>query len=606
MIAELEKHSERHAFNVSKLNAKIRTHEESSSKRKKVMRWVSERKLLDDTQDGCEASLELLITPNIANELRELCKGQHRADHTDCRTSFGVSSSEHVNTDDTSHNISHHHCRSGEEDGEDDDAKKMDLLEMTVQDRLQRIRADVQMLHIDRLGSDKRAELRRNIASLHKFIEDQLKRLSAAERTLTARVNAIEKIDIKALFQNTQLQFDHIESSLGAKKAITGAFAASLAQEQDRVRNCVDMCSATEQTSCTTSAHTRDASSTDEDAVEIACSVLDMCSGRALEKGDVGDLSNTAAFASVCERVHDLLPRLSRAQVRAAVTEAQRRRLQRSRCKAAIRDYQRAVADILLCYETAVRTMQEQERAKEMRDMKRQQAEERQHELHTVLERQREVYHARKNAENEIIMRQQAVAQAVAASAQTRRASELQKRLRALAAYEHDRALAQEKERQLQHLRAQEEEAEKVVRMEINSKRVTYRQQQREERQRLRQRHEQEVAELTRRKEKSLQCFFRLVEKNMSVQTDPQRVRKHTVASAINDQYVTAAERALTNCTGFTDEQVMRDPRVRLYHALLEAGLHTTSYGREMCTRGYHMPPAQRASENNPLKTMQP
>lgn len=311
---------------------------------------------------------------------------------------------------------------------------------------------------------------------------------------------------------------------------------------------------------------------------------------------------SAASQAALAERVTAVFPDLTPAQVRQAIDAGLTVRHAQAAARAALADYQRGVAALVSSCESAfvVAKRAEEERLEKVEAARRRDSE--QANRHARLAERRASHEdllRRRRSEEE--QRRRAAA-AKADALQSKRAAEFQERLALLQTFEAHRTLLRQKERELQEMKARAAEEERAARMQHNEARVEYRRAQEEERRRHQKAQEEEVAALQREKQQALERFFASVDKQLGVEADPLRIFKATSSSAQTESYETLAQTTRPSIAGFSDEQIMKDPRVRLYHALLAAGLHTTPYGREVVTRGYHVAPSQMSSENNPLR----
>ncbi|KAK7194583.1 hypothetical protein NESM_000376500 [Novymonas esmeraldas] len=312
---------------------------------------------------------------------------------------------------------------------------------------------------------------------------------------------------------------------------------------------------------------------------------------------------SASTMSALAERVSAVYPAMPAAQVRGAIEDALRLRKARTASQAAVLDFRRATAALLSSCESAFLLEQQAAAQRAERAEATRLRVEAQHARHAHLAEERAAHAAvlrrRQTAEEQA----QAAAAAREQALQAKRAEEFQERLHLFEAYTAQQAALREKEREVAALQAQAAAEAKAARTQHNGVRVEYRRQQDEQRQRAQKQREQELASLRDKKHEALQRFFASINQQIGVTADPQRVLKATSSSAQTELYTTLAQTTRPSLTGFSDEQIMKDPRVRLYHALLAAGLHTTPYGREVATRGYRVPPAQRSSEANPLRS---
>ncbi|KAG5510769.1 hypothetical protein GH5_06994 [Leishmania sp. Ghana 2012 LV757] len=312
---------------------------------------------------------------------------------------------------------------------------------------------------------------------------------------------------------------------------------------------------------------------------------------------------SAATLNALTERVLLVYPCMPVADVRTAIEEAMALRKARALSQAATSDFQRANASLLSSCESAFIVAQQMAKQRQEKTEAARKRVAAQNRRHAHLTEERAAYEAVLRQRQSFEEQMQAEAAAKEKALLAKRAIEFQERLRLFEAYEVQQLALRQKERELAELKAQALEEEKAARMRRNEERVEYRRQREEQRQNEQKKREQELAALQAKKQEALQRFFASVDKEIGVEADPQRLLKATSSSAQTEQYTTLAQATKPPITGFSDEQIMKDPRVRLYHALLAAGLHTTPYGREVATRGYHVSPAQQASEGNPLRS---
>lgn len=229
-------------------------------------------------------------------------------------------------------------------------------------------------------------------------------------------------------------------------------------------------------------------------------------------------------------------------------------------------------------------------------------AEEKKRILHEKLEQQRRIYDQQQREKNKKLQLEKAKHERKDALERKRQLEEFHSRLRLLEEYANKKKEYQEKEKELQLIRNQREDEERLKRMKENGKRVLFRQQLLFERQKECERHEIELAEIKKKKEMAIQRFFESMEKKIGIEPGFSRILQSTQSSEHTQGYTPLNEATSVNIWGYTDEQIMKDPRVRLYHALLGAGLHKSAYGREKVVEGYRLPPAMRTSDGNPFE----
>lgn len=221
--------------------------------------------------------------------------------------------------------------------------------------------------------------------------------------------------------------------------------------------------------------------------------------------------------------------------------------------------------------------------------------------LQAKLSVQRRVY-SEKNAAHQRHLEEEALVRRREEEAKERqRLKEFQARLRLLEEYEQRKKEFKEKEEELRQIKEQQENEQKIERMAVNGKRVEFRQLVLEERLKDQKEREEELERIREKKEAAIQRFFDSIHEKLGVEGDFNRLLQQTKSSEQTKSYVSFAEAGMVNLHGYSDEKIMSDPRVRLYHALLEAGLHKSIYGRQKVTEGYHIPRAQQLSDGNPF-----
>eukprot|EP00796_Vickermania_ingenoplastis_P009580 gene9580-6735_t len=306
-------------------------------------------------------------------------------------------------------------------------------------------------------------------------------------------------------------------------------------------------------------------------------------------------------WKDVCDRMHLVLPSRSHVSLRVALEEAHDIKHFTNLVRHLIKHHKGIVREILDSYNVVAEGYTlgaELQRvvAEEVTDL-----EEKRELLHAKLAVQRKAYEEKMAQKQQEADLRDAEAERVEAKRRQKQMEELQVRLHLLAAYEARKAEQEEKEKELQRLKEEEEKADKAERMVINSKRVAFRQQVLHERQEEHQRREAELEELRRQKVAAMEKFFAAMNEKVGVEADFSRVLRATKSSEQTSSYVTFAEAGNVHLHGYTDDTIMRDPRARLYHALLEAGLHKCEYGRERISQGYRIPRAQQISDGNPF-----
>ncbi|EKF26427.1 hypothetical protein MOQ_009877 [Trypanosoma cruzi marinkellei] len=312
----------------------------------------------------------------------------------------------------------------------------------------------------------------------------------------------------------------------------------------------------------------------------------------------------TAAAISeeLYDRVQRALPHLSKMSARRVVDEALRQKRERVYMRSVILQYKKRSTELLESFKKAV--MAEEEIMK-MRNAIREETrmrEERQQKAQEELERLRVIREAKdasRRAEEEA---KKAEEDEKHQKLLCVREAEFQERLRRLKEYQEEQRELQEKERVIQQALAEENALKKAIQKEHNAKRVEERKKEYEEKCRSRRKHQEEMEELRKAHQKTLETFFKGIERRLGVTCDAERVLQPTTSSQQSVPFVSFSEASQFTLHGYTVDDVMKDPRFRLQLALMEAGLHQTPYGREVISRGYHVPAAQRPSEDNPLR----
>ena len=107
--------------------------------------------------------------------------------------------------------------------------------------------------------------------------------------------------------------------------------------------------------------------------------------------------------------------------------------------------------------------------------------------------------------------------------------------------------------------------------------------------------------------EQNMERFFARIQDKMGVQRDALRVMQPTASSTSegNTDLIPAREAAgkSQRHNGFSDEDILKDPRFRIHEALISAGLQTTSYARTLVEKGcgYRMSAHNALSTDNPF-----
>jgi flagellar biosynthesis GTPase FlhF len=339
-----------------------------------------------------------------------------------------------------------------------------------------------------------------------------------------------------------------------------------------------------------------DSTTADDDVLRTVCLIIKM--GHQARQFSL----SAATRAALADRVVAVYPNMMPTQVQQAIDEGLVVRRAQVMGRAALTDYHRSVTSLLSSCESAflLASLAEGERLEKAAAAQQRNAD--QANRHARLAEKRASHEAQLRRRRSEAEQQRSAVAAKAEALRAKQAAEFQRRLQLLQAYEAQRALLREKEQALQEAKARAAEEEKAARMKRNEARVDFRRNQEEQRRRERKMQEEEIRSLQLKKQQALERFFASVDKQLGVEADPQRVLKSTSSSAQTESYETLAQATRPSIAGFSDDQIMKDPRVRLYHALLAAGLHTTPYGREVVTRGYRVTPSQMSSENNPLR----
>ncbi|KEG10320.1 coiled-coil domain protein [Trypanosoma grayi] len=304
----------------------------------------------------------------------------------------------------------------------------------------------------------------------------------------------------------------------------------------------------------------------------------------------------------VYDRVQQVLPHASAPSVRLAVNEVLRQKRDRLRVRSVALQYKKKSSELLDSFEKAISAEEDVMKMQICMAEETKQREERQQKTHEELERLRAVRDARDAARREEETAKRTEEEEKQQQILRLREAEFQERLKRLQEYQEQQRQLQEKERAVQQAMAEEEALKKAIEREHNAKRVEERKREYEEKCRVRRRHQEEAEEFRAAREKTLEAFFKGVERKLGVTCDAGRVLQGTASSQQNVPYVSFSEAAQCVVHGYTVNDIMRDPRFRLQLALMEAGLHQTPYGREVLSSGFHVPAAQRPSEDNPLR----
>ncbi|CCW63552.1 unnamed protein product [Phytomonas sp. EM1] len=466
-------------------------------------------------------------------------------------------------------------------DDDDSNVRAKWSLQNQIMQQLQVLKSELQMLKKANPSGNYVESFKSKVLDLKKFIEEEQKKCEA--NIIAQEEEPPSKIDVNDVLMHTRLRMEQLRDNFLESKKIHEAFYEAINHEQERLlSHLAEVGNASEPVS--------------SDKVLKSISLL----LKLAERGRQAD-SASSLQKQLRDRVSITFPELSKAQIQVAIEETLQQRKKHQLVRAFIADYRRAMEKLFNTYETALDVDKERREfeacIKTENDIRLKRLEEK----HLHLAQQREEYEERCR-ETELREKElHAVKEKQYYALKIKRMEEFQKRLHQLVEYEKIKSEMMERESQLQMLRLQEEEAEKAERMEQNSKRVAYRQHKYAEKVEHRQALEKELLDLKQKKEKAMQRFLASIERQIGVQSDPKRLIKATESSAQAHTYVTFAAAAQNKIPGYTDDEIMHDPRMKLYHALLEAGLHKTEYGREVASRGFRIPPAQQANEANPL-----
>lgn len=301
------------------------------------------------------------------------------------------------------------------------------------------------------------------------------------------------------------------------------------------------------------------------------------------------------------DRLHNIFPDLSFKELSYAIEEALLLKRQTTRLKNLLRYVKNVTDDIVTSHDVVIHGKAWSTELQKLIHLEEDRIIEARNSLNSKLEIQRKIFcekkarlELEKKAAEEELARQKAVQS-------QQRMKEFFSRLKLLEEYEKRKNEAKEKEKEIELIREKEELEKKQHRIAENSKRVAYRHQRLLERKREHEEAVQELEIIRKRKENAILRFLHSVQEKIGVETSFERVLQSTKSSEKSEVYVTSAQIREGNMFGYSDEKIMRDPRVRLYHALLGAGLHKTEYGREKITEGYRVPSSMQVSEGNPF-----
>lgn len=314
--------------------------------------------------------------------------------------------------------------------------------------------------------------------------------------------------------------------------------------------------------------------------------------------------SARVASSTTAEKMRIKFPQLSSSEINVAIAEAEKLNAKEVAFRKIVLHIKHVVDAIVFAHSSAIEGEAKKAELKKMIDADEEHLSRKKDYLHGKLQVQRDVFlekEEQKRLEAEQLEREEEKKRLVF---QKRSLKEFSERLRLLEEYEHNKAELQKKEEELRNLKEAEEQLMRNDRMKVNSKRVQFRHQLTEERRKECERREQELEIIRSRKAAAIQRFFDSVEEKLGVEMSSERVLKATKSSEQSTKYISFAEAGCIDIHGFTDEKIMRDPRVRLYHALLDAGLHKSSYGRACIIKGYHIPASQQTSDGNPFGSL--
>ncbi|CCW71350.1 unnamed protein product [Phytomonas sp. Hart1] len=454
-------------------------------------------------------------------------------------------------------------------------------LQEKITQQLQAVQNELQVLKKANPFSDYVEPLKSKILELKVFIKDELKRTEAD--IVTQGEEPSSKIDVNDILIQTRSRIEQLQEKFLESKKIHDAFSEALQHEQERL--------------LTYLAENRSTSSPVSSAKVLNTITLLL---KLAERGRQADAS-LPLQKQLRDRVSITFPELSKSEINVAIEESLQQRKHQQLIRAFVMDHRRATEKLFNTYETALEIDKGRQEFEACMKAEKDISLKRLEYQHLHLAQQREEYEERCK-ESELRERELcALKEKQDYALKVKRMEEFQKRLQQLVEYEKIRCEIKERESQLQMLLLKEEEEKKAERMEQNSKRVVFRQRKYAEKIEHRQSIEKELIDLKQQKEKTIQSFFDSVERRIGVQSDPKRLRKATESSAQSHSYIPFAASVKNKIMGYTDDEIMRDPRMKLYYALLEAGLHKTAYGREVVSHNFKIQPAQQANEANPL-----
>lgn len=435
---------------------------------------------------------------------------------------------------------------------------------------------------------EKISALRRDLAEEKRLVDVRAKELLSEDTEKEAAEDISAEDTLQKLAQSTMATFARLceVTAGGPSTALVEIYRNALQMERDNAM-----------TQLTATNDGREGPLMSRSDLRTVALVLKTY-GNELDSG--GNMSLVSSDVYDC--VRRVLPHLNEMSAKQAVNEVQRQKRERLRVRSVTLQYKKRSAELLESFEEAAVAEKEvtkmQSRIEEEARAREERRQKTQRELERLRAVRREKDTARRAEEEARRMEDEEKHQEVLRI----REAEFQERLRRLREYQEQQSQLQEMERAVQQAIAEENALKRAMQQEHNAKRVEERKREYEEKCLLRKRRQQEVEELNAARKRTLEAFFQGVERRLGVTCDTQRVLQPTVSSQQNVSFVSFSEAAHCNVPGFTADDLMRDPRFRLQLALLEAGLHQTSYGREVLSRGFQVPAAQRPSEDNPLR----
>ncbi|XP_073701141.1 coiled-coil domain-containing protein 148-like [Garra rufa] len=134
--------------------------------------------------------------------------------------------------------------------------------------------------------------------------------------------------------------------------------------------------------------------------------------------------------------------------------------------------------------------------------------------------------------------------------------------------------------------------------MQRDKERVMFRNEQFQEKLQMRDAKEKQKLKDDKEKEERLQALRNQVSK--VAEANPERMMGNTVAWRVRQQpeEVFTLQRPLYQLNTYTDKQIVSDPRVRIEQALRTAGLHDTSYARQILSKIQPLKPPRRDMES--------